>query len=278
MFYITGDVHGNAFDFLNRCKEHNIKKGDTIIVLGDFGANFYLSHRDDIFKKTVNDVGVTVFAIHGNHEARPNKISSYKKREWNGGIVYYEPEFSNILFAKDGEIYNINGLKTFVCGGAYSVDKYYRAWRACMSFPDLCSSDMFDKITKFAEGNRDFKWTKADKKEVDKVINNIPDWYTGWWKDEQPSTTIKKHCEDVLQQNDWTVDIVLTHTSPEKFEPIEEFLSSINQDMVDNSTEKWLDKIECKLNYKKWYAGHFHTEKKVNDKFQFLFKNVLKFE
>ena len=48
--------------------------------------------------------------------------------------------------------------------------------------------------------------------------------------------------------------------------------------MVDDSTEKWLDKIENKLNYKKWYAGHFHTEKKVNDKFQFLFKNVLKFE
>ena len=31
-----------------------------------------------------------------------------------------------MLFAKDGEIYNIEGTKHLVIGGAYSVDKFYR--------------------------------------------------------------------------------------------------------------------------------------------------------
>ena len=41
-------------------------------------------------------------------------------------MVYYEEEFPSILFAKDGEVYNLNGLKTIVMGGAYSIDKAYR--------------------------------------------------------------------------------------------------------------------------------------------------------
>ena len=52
---------------------------------------------------------------------------------------------------------------------------------------------------------------------------------------------------------------------------------SIAKELVELFDKKNFIDIN-KLNYKKWYAGHFHTEKKVNDKFQFLFKNVLKFE
>ncbi|WP_221934318.1 hypothetical protein, partial [Klebsiella pneumoniae] len=39
------------------------------------------------------------------------------------GTVWYEYQFPNLLFAKDGEIYDIEGLKHLVIGGAYSVDK-----------------------------------------------------------------------------------------------------------------------------------------------------------
>ena len=50
----------------------------------------------------------------------------YKLQEWNGGKVWVEEAYPNILFAKDGEIYDIAGMKTIVIGGAYSVDKFYR--------------------------------------------------------------------------------------------------------------------------------------------------------
>ena len=40
--------------------------------------------------------------------------------------MYVEEQYPNILFAKDGEIYNFNGKKVMPIGGAYSIDKYYR--------------------------------------------------------------------------------------------------------------------------------------------------------
>ena len=43
--------------------------------------------------------------------------------------MFFEEEYPNMFFAKDGEIYNINNKKTMVIGGAYSVDKYYRLGR-----------------------------------------------------------------------------------------------------------------------------------------------------
>ena len=46
-----------------------------------------------------------------------------------------------------------------------------------------------------------------------------------------------------------------------------------NDNNVDKSTEKWLDKIEDSIEYKKWYCGHYHGEKVVN-KLEFLFNTI----
>lgn len=66
------------------------------------------------------------------------------------------------------------------------------------------------------------------------------------------------------------VDTVLSHTCPYKYIPREAFLPMINQDSVDDSTEKWLDNIESRLYYERWYCGHWHISKRV-DKLHFLF-------
>ena len=47
-----------------------------------------------------------------------------------------QPEYPNLIFAKDGEIYMMNGLRYLVIGGAYSVDKYYRLSRGWNWWPD----------------------------------------------------------------------------------------------------------------------------------------------
>ena len=87
----------------------------------------------------------------------------------------------------------------------------------------------------------------------------------------------KKKCEEMLEKHGWEVDVILTHTCPEKFEPREMFLDGLNPDLVDKSTEKWLDKIEKKTDYKLWYAGHYHADKIVNDKFKLMFTSVEEF-
>ena len=84
---------------------------------------------------------------------------------------------------------------------------------------------------------------------------------------------IKAYVEKQLEKVGYKVDMVFSHTCPYKYEPREVFLKTIDQSNVDKSTELWLDEIENELDYKKWYCGHFHTEKKI-DKMQFMFEEV----
>lgn len=67
--------------------------------------------------------------------------------------------------------------------------------------------------------------------------------------------------------------MVLTHTTPLRYEPVEVFLPMIYQSTVDKGTEIWLDSIEERLSYSKWYCGHFHTVKKI-DKLEIMFENI----
>ena len=154
------------------------------------------------------------------------KFPRYHETIWHGGTVYVEDDFPNLLFAKDGEIYDLDGKEAIVIGGAYSVDKYYRLQRGM-----------------------------------------------NWFPDEQPSDEIKQQTENQLSAINWNVDIVLTHTCPQKYVPIEAFLPGLDQSMVDHSTEEWLDKIEDRLNYKDWFCDHWHIDKRI-DKMHFMMRSV----
>lgn len=136
MIHYTGDIHGDIKPILAFIEKHSLTQDDTIVILGDAGLNYYLDFSEAEKKKRLNKTGVTIFCIHGNHEERPENIPSYERKRWNGGTVFYENEFPNLLFAKDGEIYNLDGKETIVIGGAYSVDKYYRLMSGYKWFKD----------------------------------------------------------------------------------------------------------------------------------------------
>ena len=221
MIYYTGDIHGAPWKIVSFCKKVKATAADTIIILGDVGANYYGDLRDTECKRHLNKVKPTVMCIHGIHEMRPRTISTYKKKERHGGIVWYEENYPNLLFAKDGEIYDIEDIKHLVIGGAYSVDKKYRLARGC-----------------------------------------------GWWENEQPSDEIKAYVESQIDSH--CFDVILSHTCPLKYEPVEMFLTMIDQSTVDKSTEIWLDSIEERVQYKAWFCGHWHTNKRI-DKMHFLY-------
>lgn len=86
---------------------------------------------------------------------------------------------------------------------------------------------------------------------------------------------IKDRVESVLASRSWQVDIVLSHTTPLSLEPREAFLPFIDQSTVDTSTEEWLDGIERRLAYERWYAGHFHTVKETG-KLRLMYQDYAK--
>jgi len=229
MIFITGDTHGQFDSVKTFCERFETTKKDILIILGDVGINYYGNKRDIKLKEELSNLPITLFCIKGNHENYAGNISSYREFDYMGGKVFIEQEYPNLIFAKDGEVYNINGKKTIVIGGAYSVDKHYRL-------------------------SMGYKW----------------------FSDEQPSEKTKKYVEGQLERENWEVDVVLSHTCPVSYEPIEWFLSFVDQDTVDKSTEKWLDAIEKRLTYKKWYCGHFHGEK-THNKLEFMFNTIKEF-
>jgi len=224
MTYITGDTHGSFSRIKAFCEEYGTTAEDVMIILGDAGINYFRGAKDSKLKYTLTKLPITLLCIHGNHEIRPHRIPSYDKIQWNGGMVYHENLYPNILFAVDGEIYNLDGLRCIAIGGAYSIDKNYRIM---MGY--------------------------------------------GWWEDEQPSEEIMQKTEKILTEH--SVDTILSHTCPLKYEPLEVFLSGVDQSKVDKSTEEWLDKIEESTRYQRWYCGHYHISKRI-DKMQFMFEDI----
>ena len=132
MIYITGDIHRD-FSRIYKLKKDS---DNMLIVLGDVGINYYLNEEDKNCKEYLKKIKLKLFCVRGNHEERPEKISTYKEVEMFGGKVFIEEEYPNLIFAKDGETYNIDGKKILVIGGAYSVDKQYRLLHGYKWFKD----------------------------------------------------------------------------------------------------------------------------------------------
>lgn len=136
MVYLTGDTHGDFRRIKQFCFKVEPSLDDTLIILGDAGFNYYGNYRDRNAKIFASKLPIVLFCIHGNHEMRPTSVPTYKEKLYRGGTVWYEGEYPNILFAKDGEIYDFDGRKCIVIGGAYSVDKFYRLAMGWHWFPD----------------------------------------------------------------------------------------------------------------------------------------------
>ena len=227
MVYLTGDTHGDFRRVAVFCDIQETTTDDILVILGDAGINYQKQEYAAYLKKEICQLPITLLCVHGNHEARPQTIASYHEMAWNGGTVMVEDEYPNILFAIDGEVYDLDGRKALVIGGAFSVDKEYR----------------------LMTGHR-------------------------WFADEQPSPEIKARVEQRIRELGNRIELVLSHTCPFHYEPTEMYLTVIDQNVIDTSTEEWLDKIEDDLDYDAWFCGHWHTNKTI-DKIHFLLDSVV---
>lgn len=228
-YLITGDTHGRVMERLSHIDQTLYPPNETaVIILGDAGINFYLNKTDWKNKRIINNTGYLLYCVRGNHEERPENLDMETMYDEDiQGDVYYEPEFPHIRYLKDGNEYCFNGWSALVIGGAYSVDKWYRLYRAGVT------------------GKLDSDYLNPKK--------------TGWFPDEQlTSAEMEAISADVAGTY---YDFVFTHTSPLDWEPVDLFLGGIDQSTVDKSMEEWLNNIKDDISFGVWCFGHYHKDR-----------------
>ena len=234
-YLITGDTHGRVVERINLIDKEIYKPEDTsLIILGDASINFYLNNTDEKNKKNIQNTGYRIYCVRGNHEERPENISTMVEvyDAEIQGTVYIEPEFPNIIYLIDGCIYKFGTHTSLVIGGAYSVDKYIR-------------------LSKYH--NYESKWC-------------------GWFKDEQ--LTQEEMDRILNQHSDCPVDFIFSHTCPTSWEPRDLFISGINQSSIDKSMEEFFEVIKSKVKWKIWLFGHFHDDRLMRPGVEMMYQRI----
>lgn len=95
--------------------------------------------------------------------------------------------------------------------------------------------------------------------------------HISWWEQEIPSYVEMEHGLLNLEKNQNTVDYIITHCLPTKV--IYKLFPEYKSDNLTN----YLDVIYDTVKYKKWFCGHYHTDKDY-DKICILYNEIIKLE
>lgn len=93
--------------------------------------------------------------------------------------------------------------------------------------------------------------------------------HISWWKEEMPSNEEMERAINVLEANDWTVDYVISHCAPRS---VQTMIASWYE---SDPLVSFLERVRTDLSFKKWYFGHYHIDKQLNEQFIALYNNIV---
>ena len=245
-YFITGDKHGHYHNLIKFCKTNHLNRNDVIFILGDSGFNYYGDERDDNLKKLLSKQNVTLFCIHGNKENRPQNIPTYGVRSFCGGLVYYEPKYPNLFFAKDGEIYTFNEKEFIVIGGAHSVDKIRCLHEDLPFWHDEMPCEETKQLV-------EYKLKSKNHKIYGFLTHTCPisclptEMFISTQRASNPKANTQK--KETRTSTNYPLDI-------------------------DRSTEEWFESLMQKSDFKIWYCGHYHVDKELG-KVHLMHKRII---
>lgn len=93
--------------------------------------------------------------------------------------------------------------------------------------------------------------------------------HVSWWPQEMPTPQEMEAAVRTLERHDWQVDYVVTHCAPRS---IQLLLSPYfeNDPMVG-----FLERVRQDLSFTRWFFGHYHMDRVVNEQFVALYQNVI---
>ncbi|MBQ1211325.1 MAG: metallophosphoesterase [Clostridia bacterium] len=130
MVYVTGDMHGD----LSHLKGAPLKKGDTLLVCGDFGFIWYGDKRDAAALRALSRKKYTVLFVDGVHE-NYDLLANYPLVEFGGAPAWQIAP--NVYRLCRGEVYTVEGRTIFAFGGG--EEPFEKSLRADTgSYYDCC--------------------------------------------------------------------------------------------------------------------------------------------
>lgn len=73
----------------------------------------------------------------------------------------------------------------------------------------------------------------------------------------------------------WEVDHVVTHTCPRSILASTLFPATPTPGLEDEALTGFLDEVDRKLDFKRWYYGHFHRDRDVDARHTALFERIV---
>ncbi len=93
-----------------------------------------------------------------------------------------------------------------------------------------------------------------------------------WWREEIPSEEEFRRGLDSLEEEDWKVDWILTHTAPNHI--LEK--TNLLKYLADDPVSAYLDEIYREVEYDRWFCGHLHLNRWFpEDRLHVLRENIL---
>lgn len=251
--YITGDIHGNpsrlSTDSFFEQKEFGGNKDENVVIIaGDFGLVWQRNEESKQEKWWLNwleDKPFTTVFVDGNHENH-QRLATYPVKKWNGGKVHeIRP---HVLHLMRGEVFTIEDHKFFAFGGA-------------------SSHDISDGILDYEDEDWRDKASKLDKQ--GKYMYRIKG--LSWWEEELPNKEETNNGIENLKKNNNQVDFIITHS------PSASVIALLGQGLYEQDIlTQYLENIRVNTDYKRWFMGHMHLNKAINDKDIILYEQVIR--
>ena len=109
MIYLTGDLHGDLERFKSK-EMKKLKKGDTLIVCGDFGFLWDGSKKEQSILKKLGRSKYQILFVEGTHD-NLDLIAQYPLEDWNGGKVRHIG--GSLYKLERGSVFTLEGRRFF---------------------------------------------------------------------------------------------------------------------------------------------------------------------
>lgn len=249
--YLTGDTHADFRRFGNGRgwfpQQHELTKDDIVIILGDFGGIWADTPEERYWLDWLNHKNFTTVYVDGNHENYDRYNSDeFPIVDFHGGKAHKIRD--SIYHLMRGYIFVFEGRTFFAFGGA-------------------SSHDIEDGILE--PDQPDFKRTYHRWRLQRKRFRVNHD---SWWKQELPDEEELLRGRKNLEEHNYQVNYVISHCLPQSVAS----MVSMEGYQSDILTAYFDELIAEGLQFDHWFCGHYHVEQHIPDKFDILYKKIVR--